>query len=186
MFGITELKKGTLIDIDGEPYQVVDYAQKVMGRGGSIVNVKIKSLADGKVLAKTYKGNEKIAAAQVDRKKAQFLYADATSAFFMDKATYEQFEIPLGTTKEALPYLPEGASVQIQVYNDAPIGLELPVKVKLTVTKAPDVVKGDTQSTVQKYITLETGAEIQAPIFIKQGDSVIVDTRNGAYVERAK
>lgn len=187
MYGITELKKGTLIDIDGEPFQVVEYSQKVMGRGGSIVNVKIRSLIDGKVLAKTYKGNEKIPAAQVERRRVQFLYADDQAAHFMDEATYDQFEIPADTASESLPYLPEGAHAQLQFYEGAAIGLELPIKVQLKVIQAPDVVKGDTQSTVHKEVQLETGATIQAPIFIKSGDTIVVDTRDGgSYVERAK
>lgn len=186
MYGITELKKGTVIDLDGTPYQVVEYAQKQMGRGGSIVNVKVKSLSDGRVLDKTFKGNEKVAAAQIDRKKAQFLYADDTAAHFMDETTYEQFAVDRVVAEDSLAYLPEGASASIQLYDGRPIGLELPVKVPLKVTEAPDVVKGDTQSTVQKEVTLETGATIYAPIFIKSGDRLIIDTRDGSYVERAK
>lgn len=186
MYGITDLKKGTLIDIDGIPYQVVDYAQKVMGRGGSIVNIKIKSLVDGRVLDKTCKGNEKIMAAMVDRKKSQFLYKDSQSAHFMNQDTYEQFAIPLDIANQYLPYLPEGAETQVQLYEGNPIGIELPVKVPLKVVESPDVVKGDTQSTVQKEITLETGTKMLAPIFIKSNDVIVVDTRDGSYVERAK
>lgn len=186
MYGITDLKKGTLIDLDGTPFQVVDYAQKQMGRGGSIVNVKIKSLTDGRVLDKTFKGSEKISAAQVDRKKAQYLYADDREAHFMDGDTYEQFAVSVDAAGDKLQFLPEGATAEIQLYEGRAIGLELPVKVPLKVTEAPAAVKGDTQSTVQKEVTLETGTKIQAPIFIKTGDTLIVDTRDGSYVERAK
>lgn len=186
MYGITELKKGTLIEFDGTPYVVTDYSQKVMGRGGSIVNVRIKSLIDGRVLDKTFKGNEQVAAALVDRKSAQFLYADDSTAHFMDQTTYEQFAISKTVAGDVLKYVPEGAAVQIQLYSGRAIGVEVPIKVPLKVTDAPSVVKGDTQSTVLKEITLETGARIQAPIFIKAGDYVVVDTRNGSYVERAK
>lgn len=186
MYGITELKKGTLIDIGGVPYQVTDYSQKVMGRGGSIVNVRIKSLIDGRVLDKTFKGNEQVAAAEVERKSAQFLYADVQGAHFMDELTYEQFDISRSVADSVLPYLPEGAKAQIQIYEGRPIGVEVSVKVQLKVTEAPSVVKGDTQSTVLKEVKLETGATIQAPIFIKTGDTLVVDTRDGSYVERAK
>lgn len=186
MYGITELKKGTVIEVDGEPFQVVDYSQKVMGRGGSIVNVRIKSLVSGKVLDKTYKGNEKVSAADIERKSAQFLYADGQEAHFMDQKSYEQFAIGQDLVGDALKFLPEGADVSIQLFDGRAIGVELPVKVKLKVTQAPEVVKGDTQATVQKQVELETGAHIQAPIFVKAGDTLVVDTRDGSYVERAK
>ena len=186
MYGITELKKGIVIDVDGVPYQIVDYAQKVMGRGGSIVNVKIKSLKDGRVLDKTYKGNEKVEAADIVRRKVQFLYADTDTAHFMDANTYEQFEVPIDITRDSLGFLPEGVSVQIQLYDAKVIGLELPVKVPLKIVSAPEVVKGDTQSTVQKEVTLETGHKLQVPMFIKNNETILVDTRDGSYVERAK
>ena len=187
MYGITDLKKGTLIDLEGIPYQVVDYAQKQMGRGGSIVNVRIKSLKDGKVLDRTFKGNDKITAAEIDTKPAQFLYVDGTNAHFMDEKTFEQFAIGIESLGDSLNFLPEGSKARIQLYDGQPIGVEIPVKVPLKVTSSPEVVKGDTQSTVQKEVTLETGHKLQTPIFIKSGETIIVDTRQGgSYVERAK
>lgn len=186
MYGITELKKGTVIELNGTPFLVVDYSQKVMGRGGSIVNVRIKSLKDGKLLSKTFKGSEKVNAAQIERKTAQFLYTDGTRAHFMDQKTYEQFVLSTDIVGDYLKYLPEGSDCLVQLFEGQPIGLELPVKVKLKVTQAPDVVRGDTQSTVQKQVELETGAAIAAPIFVKAGDVLVVDTRDGSYVERAK
>jgi elongation factor P len=157
-----------------------------MGRGGSIVNVRIKSLVDGKVLDKTFKGSEKVSAAEIERKSAQFLYADDQEAHFMDQKTYDQFALNRSIVGDYLNFLPEGAQASVQLYDGQPIGIELPVKVKLKVTQAPEVVKGDTQSTVQKQVELETGASIQAPIFVKAGDTLVVDTRDGSYVERAK
>lgn len=186
MYGITELKKGILIDLDGVPYVVTEYSQKVMGRGGSIVSVRIKSLVDGRVQDKTFKGNEQVAAAEVEQRKVQFLYADDTAAHFMDEQTYEQFEISKTIAADALRFLPEGTSASIQLFGGKSIGVELPLKVPLKVTDAPNVVKGDTQSTVMKQVTLETGTVIQAPIFIKNGETIVIDTRDGSYVERAK
>lgn len=186
MYGITDLKKGTVIELDGDPYRVVEYAQKVMGRGGSIVNVKIKNLIDGRVLDKTFKGSDKIAAAEIERKSVQFLYADGTEVHVMDTTTYEQFVLPKNVVKDVLSFMPEGSQAQLQMHEGKPIGIELPVKVPLKVDEAPDVVKGDTQSTVMKEVKLETGAKAQTPMFIKTGDTIIVDTRDGSYVERAK
>src|SRR5438132_7793338 len=109
---ITDLKKGTIFEMDNVPYKVVDYAQKVMGRGGSIVNVRIKSLLDGRVLDKTFKGNEQLAYADVSNKSVQYLYADAGRFHFMDPDTYEQFELPAEAIGDQARYMKEGDMVQ--------------------------------------------------------------------------
>jgi elongation factor P len=186
MYSITDLKKDTLIQLDGTPYKVVDYAQKQMGRGGSIVNLRIKNLLDGSVIPKTFKGQEKIEPADVTNQKVQFLYADGNNAHFMDEQTYDQFEIGNDVLGDGLKYLKDGSSAQAQLFEGRVINVDLPVKVALKVTESPDVVRGDTQSTVLKTVTLENGTEAQTPIFIKQGDTVIIDTRDGSYVERQK
>jgi elongation factor P len=186
MYGITELKKGTVFEYEGYPYRVIEYAQKVMGRGGSIVNVKIKNLIDGKVLSKTFKGSDKLEAAQIDKKAVQYLYKDDQHVFFMDVNDYSQFEVEISIVQDFLAYLTEGAYVDLELFQGTVTGMEIPVKIPLKVDQTPDVVKGDTQSTVMKTAILETGAEIQVPIFIKSGDIIIVDTRTGSYVERQK
>ena len=148
MYSITDLKKDTLIQIDGKPYKVVEYAQKQMGRGGSIVNLRIKNLLDGSVIPKTFKGQEKVEPADVSNQKVQFLYADGETGHFMDEQTYDQFEIGTDILGDGLKYLKEGANAHAQLFEGRVINVELPVKVPLKVTEAPDVVKGDTQSTV--------------------------------------
>lgn len=185
MYGVTDLKKGTLIEIDGTPYRVVEYAQKQMGRGGSIVNVKLKNLLDGSLLPKTFKGQEKIEPAEVSNTKVQFLYEDTGTLHFMNQQTYEQIEVP-DELVENSNLIKEGSEVSAQTFDNRVINIELPVKVPLDVVSTPDVVKGDTQSTVMKAAELETGATVQVPIFIKQGDTIVVDTRDGSYVERQK
>lgn len=185
MLSITDLKKDTVIQIDGVPYKVSDYAQKQMGRGGSIVNVKLKNLLNGSVLDKTYKGNEKIEPADVLNKKMQFLYSDGDKLNFMDEDTYEQMEISKDMVTN-VQLLKEGSSATVQLFEGRAINVELPLKIPLEVIEAPDVVKGDTQSTVMKTVTLETGAEVQTPMFVKKGDVIIVDTRDASYVERQK
>jgi elongation factor P len=185
-FGITDLKKGVVFQWEGEPFRVVDYNQKVMGRGGSIVNVRIKSLIDGKVLEKTFKGNETLQAADVTNQNVQYLYSDGTTFNFMNDETFEQFEIPADLVGDGAGYLKEGDSVQLQFFNDNPINVELPKNVPLKVTYTEDAVKGDTSSSISKDATLETGITIKVPAFIKQGDLISVDTANGAYRERVK
>jgi len=183
---ITDLKKGTLFQLDGVPYRVVEYGQKVMGRGGSIVNVRIKSLIDGKVLEKTFKGNEQLESADVAKVNAQYLYNDGQLFYFMDNTTFSQFDISAEDIGDQKYYLKEGDQVQVQLFNDVPIDVELPKNVPLKVTYTEDVVKGDTATNLMKDATLETDFVIKVPAFIKQGDVIRVDTRTGSYLEREK
>lgn len=186
MYQPTDLKKGTVIQIDGQPFRVTDYAQKVMGRGGSIVNVKLKNLMTGAVIPKTFKGADKIEPAEVSNKKVQYLYADGDNFFFMDPESFEQFELPVADMDDAGNYLKEGDEVSLQFFGERVINVELPKNLFLEVTYAEDVVKGDTTSSVLKDATLETGKVIKVPAFIKVGDIVSVDTATGEYRERKK
>ena len=183
---ITNLKKGTLFQLDGVPYRVVEYSQKVMGRGGSIVNVRIKSVLDGKVLEKTFKGNEQLETADVSNQGVQYLYNDGSTFFFMNQESFEQFEVPSDLVGDAAGYMKEGDEVQLQFFNDRPINIELPKNVPLVVTYTENAVKGDTSSSITKDATLETGITIKVPAFIKQGDLISVDTATGSYRERVK
>jgi elongation factor P len=183
---ITDLKKGTVFQWEGQPFRVVDYKQKVMGRGGSIVNVRIKSLLDGKVLEKTFKGNEQLDSADVTSQAVQYLYNDGNTFFFMNDETFEQFEVPADLVGDGTGYLKEGDRLQLQFFNDQAINVELPKNVPLKVTYTEDAVKGDTSSSISKDATLETGITIKVPAFIKQGDVISVDTATGAYRERVK
>ncbi len=186
MYNPTDLKKGTVVQIDGQPYRVTDYAQKVMGRGGSIVNVKLKNLVTGAVIPKTYKGADKIERAEVTNRKAQYLYADGANFFFMDPESFEQFELSPDLVDTAVNYLKEGDIIDLQFFGDKVINVELPNSLFLEVTYAENVVKGDTTSSVLKDATLETGFVVKVPAFIKQGDVIKVDTRTGDYLERQK
>jgi len=183
---ITDLKKGTIFQFDGVPYKVIDYSQKVMGRGGSIVNVRIKSLLDAKVLDKTFKGSEQLDSADVSNRTVQYLYKDNDHFHFMDSDNYEQFELPSDSVGDQAGYLREGDQAIAQLFNGQVINVELPKNVALRVTYAEDVVKGDTTSNVLKDATVETGISIKVPAFIKQGDIIKVDTRTGTYLERSK
>ena len=183
---ITDLKKGTLFQWEGEPFRVVDYNQKVMGRGGSIVNVRIKSLLDGKVLEKTFKGNEQLESADVTSQPVQYLYSDGSIFYFMNEESFNQFEVPADLVGDGGGYLKEGDRVQLQFFNDRAINVELPKNVPLRVTYTEDAVKGDTSSSITKNATLETGLTIKVPAFIKQNDVISVDTSSGAYRERVK
>lgn len=184
--GVTDLKKGVLIEVDGQPWRVIEYAQKQMGRGGSIVNVKLKNLIDGRVAQKTFKGADKIEPAHVETRNAQFLYASGDEFHFMDPVTFEQFQLPMATIEDAKDFLKEGEAIDLQFFDGSVINVELPTKIYLTVTYTENVVKGDTTSSVQKNAELETGMTIRVPAFIKTGDEIKVDTRTGEYLERKK
>ena len=186
MYQPTDLKKGTVVQLDGKPYRVTEYSQKVMGRGGSIVNVKLKNLLDGSVIPKTFKGQDKIEPAEVNNKAVQYLYRDGTTFHFMDPATFEQFELPGDIVDVAADYLKEGDELTLQFFDGRVINVELPKNLFLTVTYTEDVVKGDTTSAVTKDAVLETGLSIRVPAFIKTGDIVSVDTSTVEYRERKK
>ncbi|NCQ54015.1 elongation factor P [Candidatus Saccharibacteria bacterium CG11_big_fil_rev_8_21_14_0_20_41_19] len=182
----TELKKGVVIELDGKPYKVLDYSQKVVGRGGSIVNVKVKNLIDGHVVAKTFKGQEGIEPAEVTNRTVQYLYTDGTDYNFMDPDTFEQFQLPADIVEEATGYLKEGENLTLQSFNGNIINVELPKNVYLEVSYSEDIVKGDTSGSVLKNATMETGLIVRVPAFIKVGDIISVDTTTGEYRERKK
>lgn len=186
MLGVTDLKKGTLITLDGTPYKVTEYNQKQMGRGGSIVNVKLKSLIDGRVLDRTFKGAEKVEPANVESRQVQYLYSDGSTFFFMDQASFEQFEVSSDIVEDGKFYLLEGKEVNLQFFDGQVISVELPKNVNLKVTYTEPAVKGDTTTNIQKDATLETGLTTKVPIFINTGDDISVDTTTGAYRERVK
>lgn len=186
MYGPTDLKKNVLITLDGQPYKVVEYSQKVMGRGGSIVNVKVKNLVTGALLPKTFKGQEKIEPAEVTTRKVQYLYRDDEKFYFMDPESFEQYELNAEMVGEMADLMKEGEEMEIQFYNGTPINLVMPKNVWLKVTYTETAVKGDTTSSVMKDATLETGAVIKVPAFVGEGDEVSVDTETRAYRERKK
>jgi elongation factor P len=183
---ITNLRKGTIFQLDGLPYRVVEYSQKVMGRGGSTVNVKIKSLVDGKVLAKTFHGNDTAESADVSSRPMQYLYNDAGRFYFMDPTSYEQFELETEAMEGKSGFMKEGDNVTAQFFDGRIINIELPKNVPLKVTYTENAVRGDTSSAITKDARLETGVTIKVPAFIKTGDLISVDTTTGAYRERVK
>jgi len=150
------------------------------------VNVKIKSLIDGKVLDRTFKGNESIEPANVAQNTVQFLYADDNSVYFMDPQNYDQFELSKQDLSDQLGYMKEGDEVMAQLFDGRVIGIELPKNVPLKVTYAENAVKGDTSGAITKEAKLETGITIKVPAFIKTGDVLSVDTSTGAYRGRVK
>ena len=186
MYGPTDLKKNVLITLDGQPYKVIEYSQKVMGRGGSIVNVRVKNLITGALIPKTFKGQEKIEPAEVTTKKVQYLYKDDDKFYFMDPTIFEQYELSNDLVGDSKDFMKDGDEMDIQFYNGSAINLTLPKNLWLEVTYTENAVKGDTSTSVMKDATLETGVVIKVPAFIKTGDVISVDTETYAYRERQK
>jgi len=186
MYGPTDLKKNVLITLDGQPYKVIEYSQKVMGRGGSIANVRVKNLITGALIPKTFKGQEKIEPAEVTTKKVQYLYKDEDKFYFMDPSTFEQYELSNDLVGDSKDFMKDGDEMEIQFYNGSAINLTLPKNLWLEVTYTENAVKGDTSTSVMKDATLETGVVVKVPAFIKTGDVISVDTETYAYRERQK
>jgi elongation factor P len=186
MLGITDLKNGTIFEDGGQPWQILEYQHTKMGRGGAVLKTKIRNLVTGSVIDKTYKGSDKLQPVQLERKNAQYLYKEGSYYVFMDNETYDQFNLDAKIIGDTPKYIKEGESVQLQFYKGSPINIDLPVKVTLKVTEAMQADKGNTATAASKPITLETGLTINGPMFINEGDSVVVDTRTASYVERAK
>jgi elongation factor P len=185
MLGITDLKTGVVFEDGSQPWLVLEYQHSKMGRGGAVLKTKIKNLVTGAVVDRTFKDSDKFPPVTIERKKAQYLYAEGEGFVFMDEETYDQTNFGKEVVGNALDFIIEGESVDIQYYKGKPIALNVPLKVIRKVTEAPEAEKGNTSGNARKTITLETGLSILGPMFIKTGDKVVVDTRDGSYVERA-
>ncbi len=186
MLNISDLQVGTFLIYNGAPHQLIFREHSKLGRGGAILRSKIKNLLTGAILDLTFKGSDKFDEAQMSRSKASFTYREGDKFNFMDSATFEQFELSKEQLGTQADFLKEGVEVDVLSWNNKPINISLPFKVDLEVTEAPPAIKGNSAGAVTKLVTLETKARINAPIFIKAGDLVKVNTQTGEYVERVK
>lgn len=185
MYSLTDLKVGTKVIIDGDPYAITFSEHSKQGRGGAVMRTKLKNLITGNTISKTFQGADKIMPAELSHKSAQFLYSDNENAFFMDNKNYEQFELPVAQLVDQIGFLVENSPVEILYFNDQPINIELPIKMTFEVTDAPPGVKGNSAGTVTKLVTIDTGGHIAVPLFIKPGDKIVIDTRTNSYIERS-
>jgi elongation factor P len=186
MYSTAEFKKGLKIEIDGQPYVIVDFLHVKPGKGGAFVRTKIKNLMTGKVLDQTFRSGEKVKRPDLSERDMQFLYREGDDFYLMDNETYEQIALSAEQLGDAVLFLTENLNVKVLFFNQQPVTAELPTFVELTVAQSEPGLKGDTASGASKPATLESGAVIQVPLFINEGDRVRVDTRTGTYMERAK
>ena len=186
MYSTSDFKKGLKIEMDGTPYVIVDFLHVKPGKGGAFVRTKIKNLVTGKVLDQTFRSGEKVKRPDLAEREMQFLYREGNNFYLMDNENYEQLALTAEQLGDAVLFLTENSNVKVLFFNQQPVTAEAPTFVELTVAQAEPGLKGDTASGGSKPATLETGAVIQVPLFINEGDRVKVDTRTGTYIERAK
>ena len=184
MLTINDLKIGTKITYNGEPYVVIFAQHSKLGRGGGIMRTKLRNLISGTIIEKTFAGAEKLEEAELETKKAQYLYNDTINYLFMDSTNFEQFSLSKNQLQETANFLKEGGEVDILYFQDKAINVNLPIKMTFEVTYTEPGFRGNTASTVTKPATIETGAQTNVPLFIKTGDKIVLDTRTGQYVER--
>jgi len=186
MYSTAEFKKGLKIEIDGIPYIIVDFQHVKPGKGGAFVRTKLKNLLNGRVVDQTFRSGEKVEKPDLMEREMQYLYREGDRYCMMDNETYEQIMLTEEQVGEARLYLIENLNVEVLFFNQAPLAVELPNFVELAVAQAEPGVKGDTAAGGTKPATLESGATVQVPLFISEGDRVRVDTRTGNYIERVK
>ncbi len=181
-----DFKNGMTLDMDGTLFQVIEFQHVKPGKGGAFVRTKLRNVKTGAVIERTFNAGIKVTQAIVERKAMQFLYGDGQDFVFMDLATYDQIHVPPAVMGDAADYLTEGGEAQVAIHQGVPITLELPASMVLTITKCDPGVKGDTRTGAFKPATLETGAVVNVPLFVEEGEKVKVDTRTGDYIERVK
>jgi len=185
MYDTSEIRKGLKIEIEGDVYTVVEFLHVKPGKGGAFIRTKLKNLSSGSVIDKTFRSGEKLRRPDLQEKKMQFLYCSGEQFYFMDVESYEQTFLTKEQLGSSRDFLKENTTINALFHNNNLITIELPTFVELTITKTEPGERGDTVSGGTKPAMLETGAIIQVPLFLNQGDVVKIDTRTGDYVERA-
>jgi elongation factor P len=180
-----DLKNGMSLNLPEGLFSVVEFQHVKPGKGGAFVRTKLKNVRNGAVIERTYRADEKLDQAIIDKRDMQFLYRDGTDYVFMDTTNYEQLQVPPDALGEAPNYLKEGDAANVQMYNSEIVGVELPAAVELTVTETEPGMQGDRVSGARKPATLQTGHVVQVPLFVNIGDVIKVDTRTGEYLTRA-
>ncbi|MGY3749721.1 elongation factor P [Vagococcus acidifermentans] len=185
MISVNDLKTGLTIEFDGGIWRVIDFQHVKPGKGGAFVRTKLRNLRNGGVQEKTFRAGEKVAKAQIDNRKMQYLYESGGNHVFMDTTTYEQIELPEEQIEDELKYILENSELNIIMFGSETLGVDLPNTVTLEVADTEPGIRGDTSSGGSKPATMETGLVVQVPFFINQGDKLVINTSDGSYVSRA-
>lgn len=184
MIDVNDLRKGVIFEYDGSLYRVLEYTHHKPGRGNAIIRVKARNVRNGSSIEKTFNSGDRVQDVRLDYHNVQYLYNDGDVYYFMEPETFEQPGIPSKLIGESAGFLKEGMEVKITYYQNEALDIELPTSVDLKVVQAEVAVRGDTATGVTKKVTTETGATVDVPSFVKEGDVIRVDTRTGEYVTR--
>lgn len=185
MYSTTDFRNGLKILYEGEPFVIIEFQHVKPGKGNSFTRTKIKHLISGRVLEPTLKSGDKVGKADIDEKEMQYLYREGDHFTFMDTSNYEQVLIDASALADQAGFLPENCNCAVLFWNGRAIGVSLPNFVVLKVTECEPGMKGDTATGASKPAKLESGAQVNVPLFVNEGDKIRIDTRNGQYVERA-
>jgi elongation factor P len=185
MLSTPDFRRGLKIEIDGTPYEIVEFLHVKPGKGGAFVRTKLKNVLTGRVTDQTFRSGEKVGKPDMQTQEMQYLYKDGTNFVFMDMQTYEQIDVSGDTLGEKGGYLTDGQEVKVLLYNGRVIDADLPASLEFEVVETEPGVQGDRVSNTTKPATLSTGLVVQVPLFIKEGEMIKVDTRSGEYISRA-
>jgi len=180
-----DLKRGMSLDLPEGLFQVVDFQHVKPGKGGAFVRTTLRNMRNGAQADRTFRADEKLEQAMIDKRAMQYLYRDAEDYIFMDNESYDQLSVPPTSLADAANYIVDGSTVVLQMYGDEIVGSDLPAAVELNVTDTEPGVQGDRVSGARKVATLETGLVVQVPLFVNPGDRIKVDTRTAEYITRA-
>ncbi len=186
MYSTTDFRKGLKIEIGGEPFVIVDFQHVKPGKGGAFVRTRLKSLLSGNVIDQTFRSGDRVDKPDLEEREMQFLYQTGEEFHFMDTQTFEQLFLTAEHLGENKDYLKENGIIKALFHNKRPIGVEVPMFVELKVIKSDPGIRGDTATGATKPATLESGAVIQVPLFVEEGDVVRIDTRTREYITRVK
>ncbi len=186
MYSTPDFRKGLKIEINGEPFSIVEFQHVKPGKGGAFVRTTLKSLITGNVIDKTFRSGEKVDKPDLEEKEMQYLYESDGEFHFMENSTYEQLFLTTEQLGEARNYLQENVTVTVLFHNGKPVGVDVPIFVELKVASTEPGFRGDTAAGGTKPAVLETGMTVQVPLFINEGDVLKIDTRVGRYVERVR
>ncbi len=186
MYSASDLRKGLKVQIDGEPYIIIDFEFSKPGKGQALYRTKMRNMITGNQFTQTYRSNDKFEKPDLEERTMQFLYSQGDEFHFMDTSSYDQIFITRAQLGDNVNFLVDNMEVQVLYFGEKPIDISLPIFVNLAVTRADPWVKGDTSGTDTKPVTVETGYQLQVPPFVEEGDKIQIDTRTGDYMTRVK
>jgi elongation factor P len=184
MISTSDFEKGMILNIDGQPWLIADFSYMNPGKGGAVYRMKLKNLKTGKFIERTFKSGEEFEAMEKEYKDASYIYSDRRSSVFIIKSDKQRISIPLELTQDKVKYIKQNSDVRLLYIDNELLSVEIPIKVELKVIEAEQAIKGNTATNVMKKVKVETGAELDAPMFIEAGDTIAINTDTGEYAER--